>query len=720
MSEQTRRNLLVLSTTATGGKTTVSLGLAKLLSDAGRKVAYFKPVAQRVVYEADRPRDRDKIISASVMGELSAISVPGSLSMEETKHFFAEGRSEYFAERVVEMYQEVAPDVDVVVIEGMQYDDTASALSMEVNTVLAHSLTADAVLVVDANNRTPEALVADLETSLGVYKDNGLTVAGVVLNKVEADEDGRPHILGEISEVLARQGVHLFGVVPFVRKISAPRLQDLIEPLQAKVLRGEELLSRRVMRPVILAMHAANAINHLQGGDLVLVPGDRDDILMMAHLYEHAVSTPSLAGVVLTVGYEPSPAIMELLDGQGEPTFPILLVDFDTFRTTTIIQSKRVYIEDDDWEKIRWTIELIVDNLNRDELLSYLNIPARDVVSPALFRYQIMSNARALKKRIVLPEGDEPRTLQAASIILERGITDLVLLGDRESILREARAVNADISKATIITPQESELFDEFVDEFVELRKHKGLNRTTAADQMQDTIYFGTMMLHRGMVDGLVSGAVHTTAHTILPAFQIIKTKPGVQLVSSVFFMLMTDRVWVFGDCAVVPDPNAQQLAEIAVQSYETAKAFGINPKVAMISYSTGTSGEGADVDKVRQATEIARQLAPSMLVDGPLQFDAAAIPDVAAKKAPNSPVAGQANVFIFPDLNTGNTTYKAVQRSGNYISVGPVLQGMKRPVNDLSRGALVDDIVYTIAVTAIQAGQAENEPQAEMPIVQQ
>ncbi|MGH2543133.1 MAG: phosphate acetyltransferase, partial [Ardenticatenaceae bacterium] len=423
-------------------------------------------------------------------------------------------------------------------------------------------------------------------------------------------------------------------------------------------------------------------------------------------LYEYALDTPSLAGIVLTVGYSPDENILKLLDSQERGALPILLVETDTFETSTIIHKKRVYIEEDDWEKIRWTVDLIVEHLNREQILSYLDIPARDVISPAAFRYSIIHRAKAASKTIVLPEGAEPRTLQAASIILERDITKIVLLGDRVAILEEAGKVNANVAKAEIINPAESDLFDSFVDEYVELRKHKGMNRTTAADLMQEPIYFGTMMVYRDIAHGLVSGAIHTTAHTILPAFQIIKTKVGVELASSVFFMLLADRVWVFGDCAIVPNPNATQLAQIAVQSYHTAIAFGINPKLAMISYSTMGSGEGEEVDKVREATRLAKEMAPHMLIDGPLQFDAAAIPDVAAKKAPNSPVAGQANVFIFPDLNTGNTTYKAVQRSGNYISVGPVLQGLRRPVNDLSRGAHVDDIVYTIAVTAIQAVQ--------------
>ncbi len=703
--QKQRKNLLILSTTATGGKTTVALGLIELLTNAGRQVAYFKPVAQRQVYPSDQDRDRDKAISATVFSELSSMSPTESLSLQEAYDYFAAGRSDYFAERVIELYQTISPEADVVVVEGMQYDDTAAALAFEVNVRLAHSLTADTILVVDAHNRGTQA-ISDVESLVSSYREEGVNIGGVILNKVPTDSAGNVTLPDDVTRALQDHNLKLFGVVPFVRKISAPRVRDLVEPLKAKVLRGEEHLVRRVSRPIILAMHAENAVQHLQEGDLVIVPGDREDILMMTHLYEQALDRPNLAGIVLTVGYEPPEPIMSLLDNQHASTLPILLVETDTYETSSLIQRKRVYIEEDDWEKIRWTVELIVEHLNQQDILSYLDIPARDVVSPAAFRYSIMERAKGMNSTIVLPEGDEPRTLQAAAIILERDIAKIVLLGDRAAILEEARRVNANISKAEIITPASSELFGSFVEELVELRKAKGMSETQAADLLHDNVYFGTMMLHRGLVQGLVSGAVHTTANTIRPAFQIIKTKPNAALVSSVFFMLLNDRVWVFGDCAVVPNPNAQELAQIAVQSYHTSIAFGLNPRVALISYSTGTSGEGEDVDKVRQATELARQMEPEMLVDGPLQFDAAAIPDVAAKKAPNSPVAGQANVFIFPDLNTGNTTYKAVQRSGDYISIGPVLQGLRKPVNDLSRGAMVDDIVYTIAVTAIQSSQ--------------
>lgn len=704
-----RKNLLLLSTTATGGKTTTALGVMKLLSDAERQVAYFKPVAQRIVYTSDQSRDRDKVVSESVMNELikRGYVVTESLSMDEARRYFATGRGDYFAERVVELYQQhISPDVDIVLVEGMQYDDAAATLAFEVNTKLAHSLTADVILIVDASDRVRDA-VNGVRSFITAYREVGVHISGIILNKVQTDADGKTVVPEPIREVLEGEKLALLGVVPFVPKLSAPRVRDLVEPLGAKVLRGnEESLMRRAMRPMVMAMQVGNAIKHFRDGDLIITPGDREDIIMLTFLYERSLETHNIAGIILTAGYTPSQEIMQLLDQQGGESLPILLVDHDTFTTASLIKDKRVYIEDDDWEKIRWSVQLIADNLLGDQLLSYLNIPKPDLLSPAMFRFTLMDKAKSAQKSIVLPEGNEPRTLQAAAIILERGITKLVLLGNREEIIREAKNVRADISKATIIDPADSPLFDSFVDEYVELRKHKGMNRTTAADLMLDTVFFGTMMVYRGMVDGLVSGAVHTTQHTILPAFQIIKTVPGVDLVSSIFFMLLDDRVWVFGDCAVVPEPTAPQLAQIAVQSWRSAIAFGLNPKVAMISYSTGTSGVGEEVDKVREATALARSLAPEMIVDGPLQFDSASVPDVAAKKAPNSPVAGQANVFIFPDLNTGNTTYKAVQRSGDYISIGPMLQGLKRPVNDLSRGALVDDIVYTIAITAIQSTQ--------------
>lgn len=326
-------------------------------------------------------------------------------------------------------------------------------------------------------------------------------------------------------------------------------------------------------------------------------------------------------------------------------------------------------------------------------------------LSPAQFRFNMIDAARKANKRIVLPEGAEPRTVQAAAICHEKGIARCVLLAPRAEVEAVAaeRGVNLPES-LEIIDP--AELIEQYVAPMCELRKSKGLTEEQAREQLQDTVVLGTMMMAQNDVDGLVSGAVHTTANTIRPALQLIKTAPGASLVSSVFFMLLPNQVLVYGDCAVNPNPTAEQLADIAIQSADSAKAFGIEPKVAMISYSTIDSGSGPDVDTVIEATRIAKEKRPDLAIDGPLQYDAATVPEVGKKKAPNSTVAGEATVLIFPDLNTGNCTYKAVQRNANVLSVGPMLQGLRKPVNDLSRGALVDDIVYTIALTAIQAEQ--------------
>ncbi len=311
----------------------------------------------------------------------------------------------------------------------------------------------------------------------------------------------------------------------------------------------------------------------------------------------------------------------------------------------------------------------------------------------------------------MLPEGDDDRVLREASTWLQRGVGDLTILGDEQAVRARAAELGLELGAASILSPFDETLRDRFAKEYATVRAHKGVTYETARDVVTDVSYFGTMMVHLGLADGMVSGAAHTTAHTIRPSFEIIKTDPGVSIVSSVFLMALADRVLVYGDCAVVPDPTAPQLADIAISSAATAAQFAIEPRVAMLSYSTGESGSGDDVEKVREATRLVRERAPELLVDGPMQYDAAAEPSVAASKMPDSPVAGHATVFIFPDLNTGNNTYKAVQRSAGAVAIGPVLQGLRKPVNDLSRGALVSDIVNTVAITAIQAQRTAPPP---------
>ena len=329
---------------------------------------------------------------------------------------------------------------------------------------------------------------------------------------------------------------------------------------------------------------------------------------------------------------------------------------------------------------------------------------APTAVTPLAFQADLIERARADRKRIVLPEPDDDRVLRAADAILRRGIADLVLLGDETTVRARATELGLDIAAARVVATDDPELLEKYAEEFARLRAKKGVTLEQAREKVTDVSYFGTMMVHMGDADGMVSGAAHTTAHTIVPSFQIIKTAPGVSVVSSIFLMAMKDRVWAFGDCAVNPNPTAEQLADIAVTSARTAAQFGVTPRVAMLSYSTGTSGSGPDVDVVVEATRLAREKAPELAIEGPIQFDAAVDEAVASKKLPGSEVAGKATVFIFPELEAGNIGYKAVQRSSGALAVGPILQGLNKPVNDLSRGALVEDIVNTVALTAVQA----------------
>jgi phosphate acetyltransferase len=496
----------------------------------------------------------------------------------------------------------------------------------------------------------------------------------------------------------------LLGSIPWDFDLVAPRVADLSDYLKAEVINAGDMAHRRLRRVTFCARTVSNILNHFTPGALLVTPGDRSDVLVAACL--SAMNGTKLGAILLTGGFKPEPRIMTLCEQAMETGLPILATDADTWRTSLLLHNFNMEVPSDDEQRIEKVKEHNAANIDSD----WLDSLAKDVaktrkLSPPAFRFLLTDLARQAKKTIVLPEGNEPRTIKAAAICGERGIAKTVLLGDREEIERIAQQQGVELNENVIIK-NPAEIQDNYVAPMVELRKNKGLTPVVAKEQLQDNVVLGTMMLAEDEVDGLVSGAVNTTANTIRPPLQLIKTAPGSSLVSSVFFMLLPDQVLVYGDCAINPDPTAEQLADIAIQSADSAAAFGIEPRVAMISYSTGESGHGADVDKVREATKIAQQKRPDLEIDGPLQYDAAIMENVARKKAPNSKVAGKATVFVFPDLNTGNTTYKAVQRSAELVSIGPMLQGMRKPVNDLSRGALVEDIVYTIALTAIQSKQ--------------
>ncbi|WMR33989.1 phosphate acetyltransferase, partial [Metapseudomonas otitidis] len=625
-----------------------------------------------------------------------------AMELAQVERLLGDGQLDELLEEIVGRYQQVAEDRDVVIVEGMVPTRHAS-YAARVNAHLARSLDAEVILVSAPEDETVTELADRLEIQAQLFGGpDDPKVLGVILNKVRDDTLGPQ--LQDNTALLRAKHFRLLGCIPWEEELNAPRTRDVADLLGARVINAGDYDQRRVQKIILCARTVPNTVPLLKPGVLVVTPGDRDDIILAASLA--AMNGVPLAGLLLCSDFPPDPRIMELCQGALQGGLPVLSVASGTYGTATDLNRMNREIPVDDRERAEKVTEFIARFLDHDWLRERCGTPRVPHLSPPAFRHQLVKRAQQAGKRIVLPEGAEPRTVQAAAICQARGIARCVLLAKPEDVQAVARALG-------IVLPEGLEVLDpdlvrpRYVEPMVTLRQGKGLNAPMAAAQLEDNVVLGTMMLALDEVDGLVSGAVHTTANTIRPALQLIKTAPGYKLVSSVFFMLLPEQVVVYGDCAVNPDPSAEELAEIAVQSAASAAAFGIDPRVAMISYSTGDSGTGEDVEKVREATRLAKAARPDLSIDGPLQYDAAAIDSVGRQKAPGSAVAGRATVFVFPDLNTGNTTYKAVQRSAQVVSVGPMLQGLRKPVNDLSRGALVDDIVYTIALTAIQAATA-------------
>jgi phosphate acetyltransferase len=663
------------------GLTSVSLGVVRALQHQGLKVGFVKPVSQE-----QQGVERSTHFAA----QICQIECPQSLSIAQVIARVSAGQNDELLEDIVSLCMGAAHDVDVLVVEGMHLDPSNS-FTARLNNEVARSLQAEVILV--ANARATGA-VAESRLAASQLKNEGCKVAGVIFNKAPAQFDAA-------SVQYELDGIPLWGVIKFEPALLAPRTLDIARHLNAEVLIEGDIANRRVLETVIAARSVPEVIERLKAGALVISAGDRDDVMLATALA--ASQGVQLAGLLLTHSSKPDDRILELARQALTSGIPVLRTDSDSFNTAIRITQLPPAVAEDDSERMNLVLDAVAEQIDMGMLMNAVQVPPSTRMSPPAFRYQLIQKARSVRKTVVLPEGEEPRTIRAAIICEEKGIAHCVLLGKRATI--EAIAAAQGVS-----LPASLEILDpdvvrhEYVEPMVELRKSKGLTTGQALQQLEDTVVLGTMMLAVNKVDGLVSGAIHTTASTVRPALQLIKTAPGSSIVSSVFFMLMPEQVLVYGDCAINPNPNATQLAEIAKQSADSARAFGVDPKVAMISYSTGISGAGADVDKVREATELARSLYPDLVLDGPLQYDAASVSEVAAQKAPSSAVAGKATVFVFPDLNTGNTTYKAVQRSAHVVSVGPMLQGLRKPVNDLSRGALVDDIVFTIALTAIQA----------------
>jgi phosphate acetyltransferase len=663
------------------GLTSVSLGVVRALQHQGLKVGFVKPVSQE-----QQGIER----STHFASQICQIECPQSLSIAQVIARVSAGQNDELLEDIVSLCMGAAHDVDVLVVEGMHLDPSNS-FTARLNNEVARSLQAEVILVANAR---ATGTVAETRLAASQLKNEGCKVAGVIFNKATAQFDAA-------SVQYELDGIPLWGVIKFDPALLAPRTLDIARHLNAEVLIEGDIANRRVLETVIAARSVSEVIERLKAGALVISAGDRDDVMLATALA--ASQGVQLAGLLLTHSSKPDDRILELARQALTSGIPVLRTDSDSFNTAIRITQLPPAVAEDDSERMNLVLDAVAEQIDLCMLMNAVQVPPSTRMSPPAFRYQLIQKARSVRKTVVLPEGEEPRTIRAAIICEEKGIAHCVLLGKRATI--EAIAAAQGVS-----LPASLEILDpdvvrhEYVAPMVELRKSKGLTAGQALQQLEDAVVLGTMMLAVNKVDGLVSGAIHTTASTVRPALQLIKTAPGSSIVSSVFFMLMPEQVLVYGDCAINPNPNATQLAEIAKQSADSARAFGVDPKVAMISYSTGISGAGADVDKVREATELARSLYPDLVLDGPLQYDAASVSEVAAQKAPSSAVAGKATVFVFPDLNTGNTTYKAVQRSAHVVSVGPMLQGLRKPVNDLSRGALVDDIVFTIALTAIQA----------------
>ncbi|MDP0328133.1 phosphate acetyltransferase [Glaesserella parasuis] len=709
------RTIILIPISTGVGLTSVSLGLVHSLEQKGAKVGFLKPIAQPI--SGEDTLDRSTTIIR--LSQSTETGTPFMLSEAET--LIAKNQTDVLLEKVVERHQKLTKNSDIVIVEGL-IPTRKNSYANSINYEIAQALDAEIVLVAAPAADKPAQLKERIDAAASLFGGrHNPNLLGVVINKFNApvDESGRTrpdlteifdsfqHSSNNILEMenLFKAGpIKLLACISWKSDLIATRAIDLVKHLGAAIINEGEVHKRRIRSVTFCARSLPHMVDHFKAGSLLVASADRPDVIVAASLA--AMNGVEIGALLLTGGYKIDTQIAKLCQQAFETGLPIFRIEGNTWQTALSLQSLSLEVPVDDKERIDAIKQYVSEQFDAGFIdgISKGAVRARRL-SPAAFRYQLTELAREAKKRIVLPEGDEPRTVKAAALCAERGIAECVLLAPPADVQRVAEAQGVTLGKGiTIIDP--AEVRENYVARLVELRKNKGMTEVVAREQLLDTVVLGTMMLEANEVDGLVSGAVHTTANTIRPPMQIIKTAPGNSIISSVFFMLLPDQVLVYGDCAVNPDPTPEQLAEIAIQSAESAKSFGIDPRVAMISYSTGTSGAGADVEKVAEATRIAKEKRPDLIIDGPLQYDAAIMEDVARSKAPNSPVAGKATVFVFPDLNTGNTTYKAVQRSADLVSIGPMLQGMRKPVNDLSRGALVDDIVYTIALTAIQATQ--------------
>mgnify|MGYP006265575299 FL=1 len=690
-----------ISTVAAGsGKILFALGLIELALRQTARVGFFRPVIQASEVGGC---DEDIELIRRHFGLPQSYEASYAWTLSEIQELFSKGQEAQVLERVIERFKVLEAQNDFVLIEGSDFLGQVSALEIDLNALLARNLSAPVLVVGNAHGRgIPESLEA-MQLSVDAYEEKNCHVIGVALNK--ASEDNVFQLAEALEHRFGRSG-KLVGAFPYDPVLVAPSLREVAEHLGAEWLFGQERQDdSRVCCYLVAAMHLQNLLPRLQPDQLIVTPGDRVDVLLGLLEADRSVHYPRLVGLLLTTGMRPDPAVMQLVDGLRD-AMPVLAVTEDTYTVAARLKHVHVGIRAEDRDKIERALSLFERHADCAGIVRQFSQIEPSGMTPRMFTYNLMQRARSDRRHIVLPEASDGRVLKAAAYLLDRRVVSITLLGRREDIERVLReqAIALDLSQVQIIDPATSPLLQTYATTYYELRRHKGMTLDTAQDCLMDGAYYGTMMVYLGHADGMVSGAIHTTQHTIRPALQFIKTQPGCSVVSSVFFMCLNDTVVVYGDCAVNPDPTAEELAEIAISSADTARHFGVEPRVALLSYSTGESGAGEEVDKVRSAVSLARARRPDLALEGPIQYDAAVDEEVAALKMPGSAVAGHATVFVFPDLNTGNNTYKAVQRESGAIAIGPILQGLRKPVNDLSRGCSVEDIINTVVITALQA----------------
>jgi phosphate acetyltransferase len=696
------KSLYVAAMEPRSGKSVVALGLMELLSRRVRKMGFFRPI----IASNDRP-DKELHLILTRYNLAHAYEDAYAHTHEEARRMIAEGRYDGLLKDIVSKYRKLESRCDFVLCEGTDFTRVSSAFEFEFNADVANNLGSPVLAMVNGHRKSADQVTQAVNVARESFREQGCSLLATIVNRVDPEE-------GDTVRQRFREegaGEEPVYILPEEEILGKPTIGEITSALDGRILQGApDSLTREVHNFKIAAMQLPNFLNYIRDGDLIITPGDRADVILVSLAAVLSESYPNLAGLLLTGGLKPEPQVQRLMEGLTKSQVPVVSVDTDTYTTAMNVSKVQAILTPYNSRKIATALGVFETHVDLEELGDLIAAAPSTRVTPIMFEYDLIERARRDRQHIVLPEGTDERILRASEILARRNVVDITLLGIEDEVRRQIDSLGLSLERIPVVDPARSERRKAYAEVYREMRKHKGIHMDQAWDAMGDVSYFGTMMVQQGAADGMVSGAAHTTQQTIRPAFEIIRTQPGRSIVSSVFLMCLEDRVLAYGDCAINPDPNPEQLADIAISSAETARQFGIEPRIAMLSYSTGASGKGKDVEKVREATRIARELRPDLKIEGPIQYDAAVDASVARTKMPDSEVAGRATVFIFPDLNTGNNTYKAVQRSAGAVAVGPVLQGLNKPVNDLSRGCTVTDIVNTVAITAIQAQWLKGE----------